>query len=744
LLSTPYRLRRAWPFAFASLLTAASAYGQTAPSRLVGRVLERASFVAVGGAVVASSGQTVTADASGRFALDVTAGTVELTITAFGYEPLRVVETLAPNVTRVVEYRLMPRADGGQNRYRSVVRGVGAHEGDRFVLRDEELRQVPGAAGDPFRVIAALPGVIAPIPLLPIYVVRGGSPGMNGFFLDGMRVPQLFHLVFVDGVVHPRILDRIDFFPGSYDATFGRYASGIVDAATRPARTDAPAHGEVELRLYDVSALAEARLPAGVKVLAAGRYGFPGPLIGLFASGVGLSYWDYQLRVDWRGLTLEALGSYDSLAISQPQPNGQSAVSAQLLTEFHRLQLREQLHRGRFDLEAALVGGIDQMSILSGQGVQKLALSARLNLRLKLSLLALAAGVDGELSRFTAERFTNDQNKAAPDELGDLAGNRDGIVGGAYAQATLNLDRLVHAPASITAGVRADVYHAYPVTLLGLDPRLLFRYRPLSKLELFGGFGQYSQAPSFPVPLPGIDTFALQLGLQRSVQGSFGMRVKLPEDFTVSATGYYGRFYNINDVVLDFVAAACTSPPPESIKGLAAYVTRQVSGQGYGMELLVRRQTGRVTGWLAYTLSRSERVYSCGLAPSDFDQTHVLNAVVQVRLPWRLMVGARLNLQTGRPYTLMQADLASGTLTGSRNNQRLPTYVQLDLRVDREWIFRRWALALFLELINVTYSESIYGVTFPKDPVLMITRYDQPQFEGFRWILPSIGARGRF
>src|SRR5439155_369968 len=83
-----------------------------------------------------------------------------------------------------------------------------------------------------------------------------------------------------------------------------------------------------------------------------------------------------------------------------------------------------------------------------------------------------------------------------------------------------------------------------------------------------------------------------------------------------------------------------------------------------------------------------------------------------VRLPWRLLVGARFNLATGRPYTQLQVDFASQTFSGTRNNQRLPTTIELDLRVDREWIFRRWALALFLEALNVTYSESIYGVTF--------------------------------
>ena len=730
------------------LLVAANAEADAPPlCRLVGRIVRLGSSSPIASAFIDTVGgaSTIT-DREGHFSLAVAPGSVRLTVSAADYEPLQLTEELPPNTSRTVEYRLSPRAAIGRPRYSTVVRGALRHEGDRFTLRDEELTKTPGAMGDPFRVIGSLPGVIQPIPLLPIYVVRGASPGMNGFFLDGMRVPQLFHLLLADGVVHPRILDHIDFYPGSYDATFGRYASGVVDAATRPARTDAASHGEVELKLYDVSALAEARVPGGVSVLAAGRYGFPGPLIHLVEPGVDVSYWDYQLRADWRGLTLEALGSYDSLSLDLASLNGgrPSAVAAQFLVEFHRVQLRDRYRNGPFSLEAAIIGGLDRMAIFSGQGVQKLGLSARLDARLTVWKVLFSAGADGELSRFTAANFVTDQSRAAPDELGDLAGDRNGIVAGAYAQATLLLDDLIGRPAAITAGVRADVYHAGPVTLLGVDPRLTFRFSPLDQLELFGGIGQYSQAPSFPVPLPGIDTFALQLGLQRAWQGSVGLRVKLPEDFSVSATGYFGRFSNINDVVIDFNASACTSAPPESIRGLAAYITRQVDGDAYGLELLARKQSGRVTGWLSYTLSRSERVYSCGLAPSDFDQTHVFSAVAEVRLPWRLTAGARLNLSTGRPYTLLQADLSQGTISGTRNNERLPTYAQLDMRIDREWLFRRWALTLFVEVVNLTYSESIYGVTFPQDPTLMITRYDQPQFEGFRWVLPSIGARGSY
>src|SRR5262249_952537 len=134
-------------------------------------------------------------------------------------------------------------------------------------------------------------------------------------FLDGMRVPQLFHFLVGGGVIHPRLVERLDFYPGVYDVSFGRYAGGIVDSETRPARADARAHGELELRLYDISALAEGSLPKDVRIELGGHYGFPAYLVRAFDPRVDLSYWDYQLRLDWKGLTVEALGSYDFLAV---------------------------------------------------------------------------------------------------------------------------------------------------------------------------------------------------------------------------------------------------------------------------------------------------------------------------------------------------------------------------------------------------------------------------------------------
>src|SRR5262249_57218627 len=130
----------------------------------------------------------------------------------------------------------------------------------------------------------------------------------------------------------------------------------------------------------------------------------------------------------------------------------------------------------------------------------------------------------------------------------------------------------------------------------------------LPQLSITGGIGLYQQPPSFPVPLPGVDTFALQLGLQRAIQAAYGVEVTLPWETSLKLTGYWQQFYNVNDAVLDFTIAVCTSPPPESLSGGPARITRQVDGHAYGMEVLARKTAGRLTAWIACTPSRTERL----------------------------------------------------------------------------------------------------------------------------------------
>jgi hypothetical protein len=76
-------------------------------------------------------------------------------------------------------------------------------------------------------VVEVLPGVASVLSGLPYYYVRGASPGSVGYFIDGVRVPLLFHVGPGPSVISPGLVERVDLFPGSFPARFGRYSGAI-------------------------------------------------------------------------------------------------------------------------------------------------------------------------------------------------------------------------------------------------------------------------------------------------------------------------------------------------------------------------------------------------------------------------------------------------------------------------------------------------------------------------------------
>jgi hypothetical protein len=61
------------------------------------------------------------------------------------------------------------------------------------VVRAEDVRTVPGAFGDPGRVVESMPGISPIQSLIPFYFVRGATPSNTGYWIDGIRVPFVSH-----------------------------------------------------------------------------------------------------------------------------------------------------------------------------------------------------------------------------------------------------------------------------------------------------------------------------------------------------------------------------------------------------------------------------------------------------------------------------------------------------------------------------------------------------------------------
>ncbi len=153
------------------------------------------------------------------------------------------------------------------------VTGERGEPGRSVTFSRAEVRQIPGTFGDPFRAIEAMPGVTPIVSGLPFFFIRGAPPGNVGYFLDGIRVPLLFHVGIGPSVVHPGIVDRVDLYPGGYPARFGRFAGGIVAGETTE---PVPRwRGEYNLRLFDAGAMVEAPFADGRGIaLVGGRYSY--------------------------------------------------------------------------------------------------------------------------------------------------------------------------------------------------------------------------------------------------------------------------------------------------------------------------------------------------------------------------------------------------------------------------------------------------------------------------------------
>ncbi|HJX66418.1 MAG TPA: TonB-dependent receptor [Polyangia bacterium] len=699
---------------------------------LSGRILARGTREPLVGAqvrVILDHGATrdTETDEHGSFSLTARPGPCQVIVHYPGFEPFSRKFDVSVSGTSDLVLRLEPRLTG--DHYETVVTAAVARA-PAIPVQREELTRTPGAFGDPFRVLESLPGVVQAIWPLPMYAIRGANPGNTGFFIDGVRAPALFHFALGPSVIHPFFLDQMQFYPGGYPVEYGRYVSGIVSARTAAPATDR-LHVSADVRLFDAGGIAAAPFDNGRGTVAvAGRYSYTGVLLSAFSSEYSLDYWDYQLRVEHRlgpgRLTLFAFGSGDTLQQKHPDAlqwsSGIQAGLAQLM--FHRVQLRwDGGVLGGHVLASALVGLDDstvsntQLFDLPVRGRMMMA-APRLEMGWRLGpWVDLVVGGDAEAQRYRPQSLLAFLGGGLDNYYQtDLFRDRSVLSASGYLGMTIKAgDRL-----QVTPGFRYDLYFEQNTYEGASSPRLSLRYRVASETWLKGHVGQFSQMPSLPVGVPGFDGFGLQsFGLQRSRQGSVGVETGLGNrdgaDLSLDTTVFYQRLHVTdvrNSLSLDPQARDFLEPR---------------EGESYGFEIMLRRpMRHRLYGWLSYTLSRSLRVVDGVIAPSDWDQRHVLNLVTGYRLPHGYAASARFHYNTGRPYPIYDPRF------GWVNYQRIPAFPQLDLRGDKRFVFDRYLMDVYVEVVNATASREVFDEKLHTDGSFVQRAY--------RLVLPSIGV----
>jgi hypothetical protein len=649
-------------------------------------------------------------------------------------------------------------------------------------LDAREVRRVPGAFGDAFRAVEALPGATPIASGFPYVLLRGAPPGNTGYFIDGVPVPLLFHVAFGPSVIAPALIGRLDYYPGGYPARLGRYVGGAVSAeTTRPAGRP---RAEVTVRAFDAGGLVETAIGDRVDALVAGRYSYTAPALSIFSPGVDLGYWDYQGRAGYRlsdsdRVSVFAFGSHD---FRSDLPGVPSTFAA----DFHRIDVRYDRSFTGGRLRLAATAGVDRSSNEQGNAGDQLA-RVRLEVTRAISPeVSVHFGTDAVVDHFDAGVAANSEERAA---IAQTYPEHQDVTVGAYAELVWRPNARVE----IVPGLRADLYDwrrpglpiaaagsfsprgfgglpppvgsaPFPMpdvppltrTIPAFDPRLAVRLRVHPMVTLLSMTGLFHQGPSFVVPVPGVQPGGLPRGLQSALQLSAGFELALPFDLAATATVFWNEFRNVSDF------RSCSFQYDE-INVESGCVDARARGRSYGLEVLVRRAlTRRLGGWISYTLSQttdeaSTAPYLGALAnasvmlPTQFDRTHVVNVVAayDVALGWS--AGARLFIMSGRPYYTFADGLPGfevqqssslappAVLSAPYSVQRFPLFYRIDLRIEKRWpVFGSGWIALVLEGLNVTFQKEAVDVSCP----ISLGAGPCTPIMGSPFTIPSVGVEG--
>jgi hypothetical protein len=648
------------------------------------------------------------------------------------------------------------------------VRGTRPEPSRSVTLSRAEVRQIPGTFGDPFRAVETMPGVTPIVSGLPFFFIRGAPPGDVGYFLDGIRVPVLFHVGIGPSVVHPALIDRVDLYPGGYPARFGRFSGGIVAGETiEPA---AKLHGEYNARVFDAGALVEAPFASGRgSVLLGGRYSYTAALLTLLASGVQLDYWDYQARASYEiapgeRVSLFAFGSYDYLA--QVTPTQTLTVFG---AEFHRVDLRYDHRLGsEGNVRLAMTLGTDRSRLPDDRFLLNRLIGARSDITYRISPRAyLRAGTDVELDAYSTELNIASLGPSAA-AIANLFPTRSDLALGARADIVLGLARGFE----VTPGARLDFYGSEGAAAIAVDPRLAMRLEIAPGLRLLSAMGIAHQPPAFVVPVPGFQPGGLHGGLQMALQESAGLELELDENTIATTTVFHNGFLNMSDPLsvqapqingcapgafpVSTLAgdrgnqpANATRCGPSKFPGDKVNVLGPDNGEGadtigtnnaatafeartmgtsFGFELYLKRKlTSRLGGFLSYTLSRSVRSYAQRQFVASFDRTHVANAALAYNLGETWRAGTRVIFYTGLPKAPDPLD----------SSTRLPPFFRLDLRLEKRWQLGEHAwISVVAEWMNATLSKE--AVSTSCDGQSCMSQTIGPV------AIPSLGVEGGF
>jgi hypothetical protein len=612
-----------------------------------------------------------------------------------------------------------------------------------------EIEKNPGGNRDISRVIQSLPGVASTPAYRNDVLVRGGGPGENRFYLDGVEIPNLNHFATQGasggpvGIINADFIREANFYSGAFPASKGNAISSVLDLRQIDGNSERMKY-KGSIGASDLALTLDGPLSEKTTFIFSARRSY----LQFLFSAIGLpflpTYNDFQFktrtRIDERNeITIIGIGAIDEFSLNtglkNPTPDQRYILSyVPINTQWNytngivykhfrdksfdtwvlsrnMLNNRQLKYRDNDENDIKILDYISQES----ENKFRYEHDRRLNDGSKINV-----GGGLEYARYTNQTYRAFFNNGAlsPIDYDSKLRLFKWSLFGQYSRNFFN-ERL-----NLSAGLRADAnsYSSSMSNMLNqISPRLSGSFEVVT--DFFANFnvGRFYQQP--PYTMLG---FALSDGtLVNKANNLKYIRADhlvggfewIPNNKSkVTLEGFYKWYSNYPFSLIDSISLASKGADFGTFGDEP--VTSTAKGRAYGMELLYRsRDLLGFNTILAYTLVWSESENKNKNLPGDYvpsawDNRHIftLTATRSFKKDWDF--GFKWRFVGGAPYTpwdLEKSSLISawdtqgrGFLDYSRfNTLRLGSFHQLDVRVDKMFYLKKWTLNFYIDIQNL-------------------------------------------
>ena len=612
----------------------------------------------------------------------------------------------------------------------------------------QEIEKSSGANRDISRIVQSYPGVaFSPIGYRNDLIVRGGSPSENRFYLDGVEIPNINHFSTQGasggpvGILNADLIREVNFYTGAFPTDKGNALSSVLDFKLRDGDMERNSL-KATLGASEVSLASNGHLGKKTSYLVSVRQSYLQFLFDMLGLPFLPTFTDAQFKLKTRfdarnELTVLGLGGIDKMKLNTKADDEDNEY---ILSYLPKIQ-QETFTLGavyRHYAGAHVQSVVASHSYLNNRNTkyqqndesdpEHLMLrlrSTEQNTQLRLENSSsfrnwkVTVGTSLDYSQYSNTTFQKVYTDRAQtfDYHTYLGIMRWGLFG------TVNYTS-IDERFTASLGLRADAnnYSAAMKDLSDqLSPRLSLSYQLTEHWSLSGNAGLYYQLPPYTAlgfkNNNGLYANKYALRYMQVSQGSVGLNWRKGDTFEVSVEGFYKDYDKIPLSVADGIPLTCKGNDYGVIGN--ELLTSTAQGRSYGAELLLKWLVAKKLNLASsFTLFKSEyrTDKESEYIASAWDNRFIFNLRGTYNLPRHWSVGMKVSCIGGAPYTPYDADKSSLVTAWNAqgkpyydytryNEERLPAFTQVDIRIDKTFYLKRCMLGFYIDLQNIAGSK---------------------------------------